>query len=208
MNNTNKDLFDKIEGAIDDQNKENALQESKDSIPLEIGFQDELAFRIQVQEKWNKAARFEKVRKDIKELRLKNQSSNSRKLFVFYAAAACLLFMLSISFYNYFISGTGRLLEIDQSEIKSAVTFYDSQYRQISPVNGQFLEDGSILFEWETSLAVKTSLVISNVETGENLIFQPLNSEEKNYRLKKALRKGKYSWRLEGYRGEMIFIIK
>jgi hypothetical protein len=57
-------------------------------------------------------------------------------------------------------------------------------------------------------LAVKTSLVISNVDTGENLIFHPLNSGEKNYRFKKSLRKGKYSWRLEGFRGEMTFIIK
>jgi hypothetical protein len=207
MNNPNNELFNKIEESIDTQNKDNTLKESSVSMPLEIGFQDQLAFRIQLQEKWNKAARFEKVRKDINELRLKNRSSNSRKLFVFYAAAACLLFMLSISFYNYFTSGTGRLLEIDKSEIKSAVTFYDPQYRQISPVNGQFLEEGSILFEWETSLAVKTSLVVSNAETGEKLIFHTLNSDEKNYRLNKSLGKGKYSWRLEGYTGEITFVI-
>jgi hypothetical protein len=207
MNNTNNDLFDKIEGAIDDQNNENALQESEDSKPLEISFQDELTFRIQLQEKWNKAARFEKVRNETRTLGVKSKESYQSN-FLLYVAAACLLFMLSISGYNYFSSETGRTLEIDQSEIKSAVTFFDSQYRQISPVNGQILGDGSILFEWETSLAVKTSLVISNVDTGENLIFHPLNSGEKNYRFKKSLRKGKYSWRLEGFRGEMTFIIK
>lgn len=208
MNNTNNDLFDKIEGAIDYQNRENALQESKDSKSLEIGFQDELTFRIQLQEKWNKAARFEKVKKEISALRMTSQSLNPRKRFVFFAIVASLLFVLSISVYNYLNSGIGRKLEIDQSEIKSEVSFYDSHYRQISPVNGQLLGDSSILFEWETSLAVKTALVISNVQNGEELIFHPLNSGEKNYRLSKSLGKGNYSWRLLGYRGEVVFIIK
>jgi hypothetical protein len=207
MNNTNNDLFDKIEEAIDAQNNENDSQGSKDSMPVEIDFQDEMTFRIQLQEKWNKAARFEKVRNEIRALRMKSPSSNPKKRFVFYAVAASLLFVLSISVYNYFNSGIGRKLEIDQSEIKSAVTFYDPQYRQISPVNGQFLEEGSILFEWETSLAVKTSLVVSNAETGEKLIFHTLNSDEKNYRLNKSLGKGKYFWRLEGYTGEITFVI-
>lgn len=88
------------------------------------------------------------------------------------------------------------------------MTFYDSRYKQISPVNGQFISESSILFEWETSLAVKTTLVISNTETGDPVLFQPLNSEVKNFRLTEKLEKGRYTWRLDGFKGEMIFIIK
>jgi len=209
MQNHKEDLFDKIEAVIDIQNDSNSTQQAKSSFSKgETQFEEEMAFRLQLQRNWNKAARYGKLKNNIKQISMNNKPSNRKLRFLSVAVAASLLFMLSIPAYNYFTNKGGKELQIDQSAIKSSLTFYDSRYKQISPVNGQFIGESSILFEWETSLAVKTTLVISNTETGDPVLFQSLNSEVKNFRLTEKLDKGRYTWRLDGFKGEMIFIIK
>jgi hypothetical protein len=125
-----------------------------------------------------------------------------------YAAAACVVILLAIPGYQYFAKQNSKTLEINETEIKSAVTFFDTRYKQISPINGQLFGDESILFEWDTALDVKTSIIITDTETGRIVFTQTINSEAKQFKLNQYLGKGKYSWRLEGFNGEMLFVMK
>jgi len=88
------------------------------------------------------------------------------------------------------------------------LTIYNTKYKQISPTNEEFLGGESILFEWDTVLDVKTNFVITDVETRKIIFKTTINSAAKQYRINQFIAKGKYTWRLEGFEGEMIFVMK
>jgi hypothetical protein len=68
MQNHKEDLFDKIEAVIDIQNDSNSSQQAKSSFSKgETQFEEEMAFRLQLQSKWNKAARYGKLKNNIKQ---------------------------------------------------------------------------------------------------------------------------------------------
>lgn len=203
MKEAQNEFFDKIEDFIDNKEKSTFLND----LERDQGLKDELKFRLNIQENWNKASRFEKIKKQTQQITMKKNQTYQFARYFSYAAAACLLFFISAPAYKYFTNQNRNTLEIEQSEIKSTVSFFDTRYRQISPVNGQIIGEKSILFQWETSLDVKTSFVIKNLETGEIVFSQFLDSDIKNLRIVEKLAKGKYVWRLEGFKGEMVFFV-
>jgi hypothetical protein len=200
MNNDNNHLFDNVENHIDGESAGNTAKDPQ--------FQEELAFRTQIQADWNRASKLQAIKQQVKTIHMQQKTPNQTKRYLSYAAAACVLILLAIPGYQYFANQNSKTLEINDAEVKSAVTFFDTRYKQISPINGQLFGDESILFEWDTALDVKTSLVITNSETGSIVFTQPINSYAKQYKLTEYLGKGKYSWRLEGFTGEMIFVMK
>ena len=200
MSNDNNHLFESVENHIDGSSESNLTQDPQ--------FQQELAFRTRIQSDWNRAKKFESIKKQVKTIHMQQKTPNQTKRYLSYAAAACLLVLLAIPGYQYFSNQNTKTLEINETEVKSSVTFFDTRYKQISPINGQLFGDESILFEWDTALDVKTNLVITDTETGKVVFIEPLNSEVKQFKLSHYLGKGKYSWRLEGFSGEMIFVMK
>ena len=208
MNNDNNNLFNSIENLIDAKagNPSSGRISSQNDEGEE--FQKELALRGKLQTAWNRSKLFEDIKSRINTIHKQGEKPYQTVRYLSYAAAACLVILLAISGYQYFVKQTNRTLEMNEIEIESAVTFFDTKYKQISPINGQFFGDGSILFEWNTALEVKTNLVISDAETGKIVFTQSIKSEVKRYRFNQNVGKGRYSWRLMGFKGEMIFYIK
>jgi hypothetical protein len=200
MNNDKNNSFDSVENHIDGYIENNNLSDSQ--------FQKELAIRNKLQSDWNKAKKFESIKNQVKSINMQQKTPKQTFRYLSYAAAACVVILLAIPGYQYFAKQNSRTLEINETEIKSAVTFFDTRYKQISPINGQLFGDESILFEWETALDVKTSIIITDTETGRVAFTQTINSEAKQFKLNQYLGKGKYSWRLEGFNGEMLFVMK
>jgi len=200
MNNDNNNSFDSIENHIDGYLESNSPNDSQ--------FQKELAIRNKLQSDWNKAKKFESIKNQVKAINMQQKTPKQTLRYFSYAAAACIVVLLAIPGYQYFAKQNSKTLEMNEAEIKSAVTFYDSRYKQISPINGQLIGDERILFEWETTIDVKTSIIITDTNTGQVVFTRPVNSEVKQFKLNQYLGKGKYSWRLEGFSGEMVFVMK
>ena len=200
MSNDKNNSFDSIENHIDGSSEGNVDQDFQ--------FQQELAFRNQIQSDWNRASKLQTIKEQVKTIHMQQKTPKQTMRYLSYAAAACLLILLAIPGYQYFAKQNSTTLEINETEIKSAVTFFDTRYKQISPINGQLFGDESILFEWDTALDVKTNLVITDSETGKIVFTQAINSSAKQFKLSQYLGKGKYSWRLEGFTGEMVFVMK
>jgi hypothetical protein len=206
MSNDNNSLFDRVEDHIDAQSTSTDSASAQSSNDAQ--FNEELALRNKLQSEWNRAKRFEAIKEQVKTIHMQKKTPNQTLRYFFYAAAACLLILLAIPGYQYFAQQNSKTLEVNEAEIKSAVTFFDTRYKQISPINGQLFGDESILFEWDTALDVKTNLIITDTETGKVVFTQPINSFAKQYKFNQYLGKGKYSWRLEGFTGDMIFVMK
>ena len=206
MSNDNNSLFDRVEDHIDAQSTSTDSASAQSSNDAQ--FNEELALRNKLQSEWNRAKRFEAIKEQVKTIHMQKKTPNQTLRYFFYAAAACLLILLAIPGYQYFAQQNSKTLEVNEAEIKSAVTFFDTRYKQISPINGQLFGDESILFEWDTALDVKTNLIITDTETGKVVFTQPINSFAKQYKFNQYLGKGKYSWRLEGFTGDMIFLMK
>ena len=200
MNNDKNNSFDSIENHIDGYLESNSPNDSQ--------FQKELAIRNKLQSDWNKAKKFESIKNQVKAINMQQKTPKQTLRYFSYAAAACIVVLLAIPGYQYFAKQNSKTLEMNEAEIKSAVTFYDSRYKQISPINGQLIGDERILFEWETTIDVKTSIIITDTNTGQVVFTRPVNSEVKQFKLNQYLGKGKYSWRLEGFSGEMVFVMK
>lgn len=206
MSNDNNSLFDRVEDHIDAQSTSTDSASTQSSNDPQ--FNEELALRNKLQSEWNRAKRFEAIKEQVKTIHMQKKTPNQTLRYFSYAAAACLLILLAIPGYQYFAQQNSKTLEVNEAEIKSAVTFFDTRYKQISPINGQLFGDESILFEWDTALDVKTNLIITDTETGKVVFTQPINSFAKQYKFNQYLGKGKYSWRLEGFTGDMIFVMK
>jgi hypothetical protein len=206
MSNDNNNLFDRVEDHIDAQSKNTDSSSAQSSNDAQ--FNEKLVFRNKLQSEWNRAKRFEAIKGQVITIHMQKKTPNQTLRYFSYAAAACLLILLAIPGYQYFAQQNNKTLEINEAEIKSAVSFFDTRYKQISPINGQLFGDESILFEWDTALDVKTSIIITDTETGKVVFTQPINSEVKQFKFNQYLGKGKYSWRLEGFSGEMIFVMK
>lgn len=206
MSNDNNSLFDRVEDHIDAQSTSTDSASAQSSNDAQ--FNEELALRNKLQSEWNRAKRFEAIKEQVKTIHMQKKTPNQTLRYFSYAAAACLLILLAIPGYQYFAQQNSKTLEVNEAEIKSAVTFFDTRYKQISPINGQLFGDESILFEWDTALDVKTNLIITDTETGKVVFTQPINSFAKQYKFNQYLGKGKYSWRLEGFTGDMIFVMK
>jgi hypothetical protein len=207
MSNDNNDLFDSVESHVDAQSGHSNSDSTPASRLNDPQFIGKLSSRNKLQTEWNRAKKFEIIKKQTKKIQKQKKTPNQKLRYFSYAAAACLLIFLAIPGYKYFGNQNSMVLEVNETEVKSSVTFFDSRYRQVSPINGQLFGDESILFEWESALDVKTNLIITNTETGKVAFTQPINSEAKQYKLSQYLGKGKYSWRLEGFVGEMIFVM-
>jgi hypothetical protein len=208
MSNDNNNLFDSIENSIDSKagNPVSGQVSSQNEEGAE--FQKELAVRGKLQATWNDSKKFEDIKSQINTIHRQGKKSHQTVRYLSFAAAACLLILLAIPGYQFFVKQNSKTLEMNETEIKSAVTFFDTRYKQISPINGQLFGDESILFEWNTALDVKTNLVITDTETGKIVFTQSVKSGTKQFKFNQYLGKGKYTWRLEGFNGELTFVMK
>jgi hypothetical protein len=208
MSNDNNNLFNSIENHIDAKAGNPVSEEFVGQSEKGAEFQKELEVRGKLQTAWNQSSKLEVIKNQINTIHMQQKTPKQTLRYLSYAAAACLVILLAIPGYQYFAKQNSKTLEINETEIKSAVTFFDTRYKQISPINGQLFGDESILFEWDTALDVKTSIIITDTETGRIVFTQPIQSEAKQFKLNQYLGKGKYSWRLEGFNGEMLFVMK
>jgi hypothetical protein len=208
MSNDNNNLFDSIENRIDAKagNPVSGQVPSQNEEGAE--FQKELAVREKLQAAWNDSKKFEEIKDQINSIHMQQKTPKQTMRYLSYAAAACLVILLAIPGYQFFVKQNSKTLEMNETEIKSAVTFFDTRYKQISPINGQLFGDESILFEWDTALDVKTNLVITDTETGKIVFTQSVKSGIKQFKFNQYLGKGKYTWRLEGFNGELTFVMK
>jgi hypothetical protein len=208
MSHDNNNLFDSIENKIDAEAGFRVHGQLSSQNEETAEFQKELSVREKLQTAWNDSKKFEVIKSQTKKIHSQGNTTHQTMRYLSYAAAVCLVTLLVIPGYQFFVKQNSKTLEMNESEIKSAVTFYDSRYKQISPINGQLFGDESILFEWDTALEVNTNLVITDMETGKIVITQPVYSGTKQFKINQYLGKGKYSWRLEGFSGELNFVIK
>ena len=208
MNNDNNNLFNSIENHIDAKAGNPLSCQIPSHNEEGAEFQTELAVREKLQTAWNRSKKFEDIKSQINTIHRQGKKQYQPMRYLSYAAAACLVILLAIPGYQYFVKQNSKTLEINEMEVKSAATFLDTSYKQISPIIGQFFGDESILFEWDTDLEVKTSFIITEKETGKIVYIQSINSRIKQLKFNQFLGKGKYTWRLEGFIGEVTFIMK
>jgi hypothetical protein len=208
MSNDNNNLFDSIENRIDAKAGNTVSGQVPSQNEEGVEFQKELAVREKLQAAWNDSKKFEEIKDQINSIHMQQKTPKQTMRYLSYAAAACLVILLAIPGYQFFVKQNSKTLEMNETEIKSAVTFFDTRYKQISPINGQLFGDESILFEWDTALDVKTNLVITDTETGKIVFTQSVKSGTKQFKFNQYLGKGKYTWRLEGFSGELTFVMK
>lgn len=208
MNNDSNNLFNSIENHIDAKAENPLSGQMPSQYEEDAEFQKELAIREKLQTAWNDSKKFENIKNKINIIHRKGKIPFQTKHYLSYAAAACLVILLAIPGYQYFVKQNRNTLEVHEAEIKSAVTFFDTKYKQIAPINGQLFGDESILFEWDTALDVKTNLIITDNETRKIVFTQSVNSGTKQFKFNQYLGKGKYTWRLEGFSGELTFVMK
>ena len=165
-------------------------------------------FRLKIAGQWRRAKHLETIQTQIKKINMKRTSVSQRRKFLTYAAAACLVIAMAIPGYKYFDAQTESEIQINESEIKSSLMFHDSKFKLISPINGQLLDDSKLIFEWQTSIEVITTLVIMRADTKEVVNKLTINSADKKYKFNEKLEKGKYAWRIDGFEGEKVFWVR
>ncbi|MBM3444510.1 MAG: hypothetical protein FJX83_05910 [Bacteroidetes bacterium] len=208
MENSKKDWFDSVEDQFDGSNETNGSRVQSSQSIQDPEFERELEYRKKIQTAWNQSAKYETILNYVKTIHMSQKTSNNRRRLFSYAAAACIVALLSIPGYQYFVKQQGKDIQIEEAEIKSNVTFFDSMFKQVAPINGQLIGDESIIFVWESTIEVKTNIIISNASTGVIVFTRPVNSADKQFRLNQYLGRGKYKWKLEGFKGEMLFVLK
>ena len=136
---------------------------------------------------------------------MKNNSTSSNKKFYWVAAVAILLLAipLALKFNN-----NSNKLKMNEIESKATIQYLDERFRQTYPVHGQIVKSGNIQFSWESALDVKTAIVLTEIETKETYIISPIQSDQKKYILKDTMPPGKYEWKMEGFKGTKMFIVK
>ena len=208
MNTNNPDNSDLIEDYLDGRLTSEDKVKLERQLKMDESLKTELNFQKNLKDVWIQSSQFETTKNQLKQILMEKKTPHSTKQILYYAAAACIILLLAIPGYQFLMKSESHQIQTDDLEIKSSLKFYDSRYRQISPVNGQLISDELLIFEWESSLEIKTSLIITNTETGSVVHNAMINSADKKYRLQEYLGKGKYSWRIDGFKGERIFVLK
>ena len=204
MNTMEKDI-EWIERYLDEELSSEEVKAFQERLQSDKAFNDLFQFRKNIQSDWQDANTFESTKTLIKKLHMKNNSSSASKKFYWVAAAAILLLAIPLAMK---FNSNSNGLQMNEIESKASVQFLDERFRQTYPVHGQIVKSGSILFGWESALDVKTAIVLTEMDTKETYIISPIQSDQKKYILKDTMPPGKYEWKMEGFKGTKMFIVK
>lgn len=193
-----------IERYLDKELSAEELGAFKQRLQSDKEFFNLLQFREKIQRSWQTADEFESTKTLLKKLHMKNANTISKK---FYWAAAVAILLLAIPLAMKFNNNSNKL-QMDEIESKASVEFKDERFKQTYPLHGQIVKSGSILFSWESALDVKTAIVLTEIETKEVYIISPIVSDQKKYILRDSMPPGKYEWKMEGFKGTQMFIVK
>jgi hypothetical protein len=205
MNNMEKDI-EIIERYLDQELSEQELKDFNDRMLSDKAFASLIKWRKQMQDDWNQANEFESTKQLLKKLHMNNNQSNSFKKYFMAAAAVVLLAIIIPLAMRY--SKNESALQVNELESKATIEFLDIRFKQTSPVHGQILKSRNILFTWESGLDVKTAIVLTEVVSKEVYVISPIQSDDKIYLLKDSMPPGKYEWKMEGFKGSKMFIVK
>lgn len=205
MSNMEKDI-EIIERYLDQELSEQELNTFNERVKADQQFASLLKWRKQMQDDWNQANEFESTKQQLKKLHMKNNQSNSFKKYYMAAAAVVLLALIIPLAMRY--SKNEPALQMNELESKATIEFLDIRFKQTSPIHGQILKSKNILFTWESGLDVKTAIVLTEVDSKEVYVISPIQSDDKMYLLKDSMPPGKYEWKMEGFKGSKMFIVK
>jgi len=174
-------------------------------------------FRIDMVQKWNEAKQYEAIKNEVVSIAKEQQQKKRQNIFI-YSAAAVMVLLLAIPGVLKLMNKTDEVqlaqgekvaIQINTSKEKGSISYYDKNYQQLRPKNNQLLSsDSLIIFEWNSSLAIETSLVILDKNTKQEVKRISVNSGDKKLQMEQQLLKGEYTWKLEGFEGNVNFIVK
>ena len=204
--NTEEKNIELIEDFLDGKLSPEEVKGFNERLEIDPSFKNLFQFRNKIQEAWNEASEFESTKTFIKNLHMKKTANHtSRKLYWAIAVAAMLILIVPLAIQ---FNKNSSQLQIDEVESKATVEFLDQKFKQVYPVQGQIVKSGNILFTWESALDVKTAIVLTEMESKEVYIISPITSDQKNYLLKDTMPPGKYEWKMEGFKGTKMFVVK
>lgn len=204
--NTSEQDIELIENYLDDKLTQEEVVHFNERLKNDSSFEKLFEFRKKIQNTWTQANEFESTKSFLKKLDMKNTSSgSSKKLYWAIAVAAMFILIVPITIK---LNKPNNQLQMNELESKATVEFLDDRFKQLYPVQGQVVKSGNILFTWESALDVKTAIVLTELESKEVYIISPITSDLKNYLLKDTMPPGKYEWKMEGFKGTKLFIIK
>lgn len=204
--NTSEQDIELIENYLDDKLTQEEVVHFNERLKNDSSFEKLFEFRKKIQNTWTQANEFESTKSFLKKLDMKNTSSgSSKKLYWAIAVAAMFILIVPITIK---LNKPNNQLQMNELESKATVEFLDDRFKQLYPVQGQIVKSGNIMFTWESALDVKTAIVLTELESKEVYIISPITSDLKNYLLKDTMPPGKYEWKMEGFKGKKLFIIK
>lgn len=195
-----------IERYLDGELSSAELKDFQERVQSDKELYNLLQFREKIQPSWQQATEFESTKTFLKKLHMNSESKKSTKNF--YWAAAVGILLLAIPLVMRMSKSSNDSLQVNELEVKSSVEFLDDRYKQTYPVHGQIVKSGSIQFNWESALDVKTAIILTEIDSKEVYIISPLQSDQKQYLLKDTMPPGKYEWKMEGFKGSKMFVIK
>lgn len=205
MSNIEKDI-EIIEKYLDQELSEQELKAFDERLASDQQFASLLKWRKQMQNDWNQANEFESTKQLLKKLHMNNNQGNSFKKYYMAAAAVVLLALIIPLAMRY--SKNEPTLQMNELDSKATIEFLDLRFKQTSPIHGQILKSRNILFTWESGLEVKTAIILTELDSKEVYVISPVQSDEKMYLLKDSMPPGKYEWKMEGFKGSKMFIVK
>ncbi len=172
-------------------------------------------FRIKVAANWNKAEEYKEIKKEIKDSLQSKSIKPKFKLNRYWAAAVVTVLVLIPSAVivnkiqnNRKANSEVFELQINDPSFENAAHYFDASFQQIIPENKQtFSVDDEVSFEWNSSLNVRTAIIIRDANTNSMVYRFPIKSNIKEYQLRVNLEPGNYKWELEGFDGEQMFSV-
>lgn len=215
MSNKEKDI-ELIEQYIDNVLGGEALSDFNKRLQEDDEFAKLYNFRIKVAANWNKAEEYKRVKQDVKES-LKDENIRPKfRLNPYWAAAAITVLVLIPSAVvinrvhnNRKANSDVFELQMNDPSFENAAHYYDASFDQIIPEDDHtYSINDQISFEWNSSLNVRTAIIIRDAQSNSMVYRFPIKSNIKEYQLRVDLEPGDYIWELEGFDGEQVFSVK
>jgi|694.fasta_scaffold117556_2 hypothetical protein len=208
MSNQDEFDFDLIEGYIDGTLNEEQRELFERKRKSNAAFNEQYEFRINIATEWRRSQKYQMINQQLNKIKMEQKKISKPGKTFMYLAAASVIAIVMVTGIKFFNNTEVKNLQFDQSEVKSSVLYHDSRYKQISPVHGQVSNATVLTFEWESAVEIKTNLVILKSDN-QSLVYRiAVNSADKKLKFTEHLDKGTYIWKLEGFEGEKIFVVK
>lgn len=209
--------IDLIERFIDGDLSEKEQAEFEQRLANDSDLKILYRFRIKVADKWKEAKEFEETKNRIGQI-INRERKRYPRIGILYRVAAVLIILITIPALlildrkeandNIVDSGEIKIHKMTPDE-KASVNYFDEKFQLFFPGNGEIIGDEqNIIFRWESSLDVKTAILIKTADADSLVRRIEITSNIREYEAKINLKKGAYTWQLEGFEGTMRFLIK